>query len=109
MTIGERIRYRRIELGLSVEELADKLGKDRATVYRYESDEIKNMPITIIKPLAIALDVDPAWLVGWRDSEDDEITTIAAHKDNIREAWTEEELQSIEDFKEFVKSKRKQK
>ena len=34
MTIGERIKNRRIELGLSVEELASLLGKNRAAIYR---------------------------------------------------------------------------
>lgn len=39
MTIGERIKRRRLQLGMSVDELADELGKNRATVYRYEKDE----------------------------------------------------------------------
>lgn len=41
MKIGERIRQRRKEIGLSVDELAEILGKNRATVYRYESNEIE--------------------------------------------------------------------
>jgi repressor LexA len=36
LTIGERIRRRRKQLGLSVDDIAKKLGKDRATIYRYE-------------------------------------------------------------------------
>lgn len=48
MTIGERIKKRRQELGLSVAQLADKLGKDRTTIYRYESSYIENMPINIL-------------------------------------------------------------
>jgi DNA-binding XRE family transcriptional regulator len=43
MTIGERIRKRRTELGLSVDYIAAKLNKNRATIYRYESDEIENL------------------------------------------------------------------
>ena len=39
-TIGSRIRQKRQELGMSVDELAARLGKNRATVYRYESDDI---------------------------------------------------------------------
>ena len=35
MTTGEKIRARRKELGLSVDELAAKVGKNRATIYRY--------------------------------------------------------------------------
>ena len=69
-TIGNRIRAQRIKLGLSVDDLADKLGKNRATIYRYESDEIENFPVTIIKPLATILEVSPAYLMGWADKED---------------------------------------
>ena len=52
MTVGERIKQRRQELEMSVDELAAKLGKNRATIYRYESDEIENLPLSILEPLA---------------------------------------------------------
>ena len=48
MTIGERIKLRRQELELSVDDIAKKLDKNRATVYRYESAEIENLPITVL-------------------------------------------------------------
>ena len=64
MTIGQRIKSRRMELGMTVDELAEKLGKNRATVYRYESDEIKNMPLQTLVPLAKALRTTPADLMG---------------------------------------------
>lgn len=67
MTVGERIKFRREQLGLSVEEVAKKLGKSRATIYRYESNEIENMPITVLEPLAKILLVSPAYLMGWED------------------------------------------
>jgi len=65
MTIGERIKARRIELGLSVDELAARLGKNRATIYRYESGAIKDMPTPVLEPLAKALNTTPAELMGW--------------------------------------------
>lgn len=68
MTIGSRIKARRQELGISVEDLANKLGKNRATVYRYESDEIENMPLEVLEPLAKALNVTPAYLMGWDET-----------------------------------------
>ena len=64
MSIGENIKQRRLELGLSVDELADKLGKNRTTIYRYESDDIKNLPITVLEPLAVALETTPGELMG---------------------------------------------
>lgn len=65
MTIGQRIKNRRLELGLSVDEVAKRLGKNRATVYRYENDDIKELPITVLEPLAKVLDTTPADLIGW--------------------------------------------
>lgn len=69
MTIGERVRERRIELGLSVDDLARRLGKNRATVYRYENSYIENMPVGIIEPLAVALNTTPGYLMGWEDKQ----------------------------------------
>lgn len=67
MTVGERIRLRRKQLGLSVDDLAKSLGKNRATIYRYESDEIENLPLNVLDPLAKVLSVTPAYLMGWED------------------------------------------
>jgi repressor LexA len=64
-TIGDRIKSRREAIGLSVDDLATKLGKNRATVYRYESSDIENLPITILEPLAKILQTTPAYLMGW--------------------------------------------
>lgn len=65
MNTGDRIKQRRIELGLSVDDLAEKIEKSRATIYRYENGDIENMPIPILEPLAKALDTTPADLMGW--------------------------------------------
>ena len=65
MTIGERIRNRRKELGLSADDLAKMLGKDRSTIYRYENGYIGNFPIDVLEPLAKILKTTPASLMGW--------------------------------------------
>ena len=67
-TTGRRIKKRRKELKLSVDQLADKLGKNRATVYRYESDEIENMPASVLNDLARVLKTTQAYLMGWEDN-----------------------------------------
>ena len=66
MTTGEKIRARRKQLGMSVDDLAAKLGKNRATIYRYENDMIE-MPATLLKPLAEILDTTPGNLMDWGD------------------------------------------
>ena len=73
MNIGQRIKQRRVELGLSVDDIAEKIGKNRATVYRYESSEIEDLPTSILEPLAKALSTTPAYLMGW---ETDNIFSI---------------------------------
>ena len=52
MTVSERIRQRRLELGLTVDEVAVKLHKNRATIYRYENEDISKLPASILEPLA---------------------------------------------------------
>lgn len=69
MTTGERIKRRRKELGISVDELAKRIGKNRATVYRYESNAIENMPVDVLTPVADALYCTPAYLMGWEEDD----------------------------------------
>ena len=61
MTIGQRIKNRRKELHLTADDLAEKLGKDRSTIYRYENGDIGNFPTDILEPLAKILKTTPAY------------------------------------------------
>lgn len=70
MTIADRIRNRRIELGLSVDDLAKLLNKNRATVYRYESNYIKTYQPDVMESLASALQTTPAYFYGYEDEEE---------------------------------------
>ena len=65
MNVGKQIKKRRLELNMSVDELAKQLNKNRTTIYRYEKGDIENLPIDILGPLAEALDTTPAYLMGW--------------------------------------------
>ena len=76
MSIGDRIKQRRQEIGLTVDQVAEKIGKNRATVYRYESSEIEKFPIDVLSPLADALRTTPAYLMGWEDSSGTAIPNI---------------------------------
>lgn len=67
MTIADRIRNRRLELGLSVDDLAQRLQKNRATVYRYESSYIKTYSPDVITALADALHNTPAYFYGYEE------------------------------------------
>ena len=49
---------------MTVDMLADAIHKNRATVYRYENNEIKSIPLVDLEPLANALGLDPMYLAG---------------------------------------------
>ena len=67
MTIGERIKERRIALGMTQDELAQKIGyKSRSSVNKLESARV--LPSRKIEKMASALECTPSYLMGWTDS-----------------------------------------
>lgn len=80
MKIGKNISSRRNELGMSVDELASKIGKSRATIYRYENGDIENMPVSIIEPLAKALKIDPLILLDIEDNNNFTVQDLSPAK-----------------------------
>ena len=68
MTVNERIKERRLQLGLTLEEVAQKIGVKRPTVFRYESGVI-NIKLSTIKKLAEALQTTPEDLMGWQEDK----------------------------------------
>lgn len=66
---NELIKQRRLELGLTLEDVARALGVNRSTVLRYESKDIEKMPIDIIPPLAKILRCSPEYLMGWVEED----------------------------------------
>lgn len=69
MTIGERIKQKRIELNMSQEELAHKCGyKSRSSINKIELS--RDLPLNKISNVANALGVSPSYLMGWEDMTD---------------------------------------
>lgn len=64
MTIGEKIYYRRKELGLTIRELAQSVNVSHTTISRWESGIIENLQADKIEALASALHVSPLYLLG---------------------------------------------
>ena len=67
MEVKDIIRNRRIELGLTMKQIADKVGVSEGTISRWESGEIANMKRDKIVLLAEALMISPATIMGWDD------------------------------------------
>lgn len=70
MKVGALIQKYRKEAGLSVQDLADAIGKDRSTIYRYEKGEIEKLPSDLLVPVANALGVSPAQLIVSENNDD---------------------------------------
>jgi transcriptional regulator with XRE-family HTH domain len=62
LTLAQRIKGTRIELGLSREDLADAAGVTVAAVQAWESGETKNLKHPHLFAVAKALNVNPEWL-----------------------------------------------
>ena len=66
MKIGERIKNRRIELNITQDELARRLGySDKSSISRMENSS--KLTLNRVQLLADALNVSPSYLMGWED------------------------------------------
>ena len=75
MGINEIIRNRRIEKGLSMKELAERLGVSEGTISRWESGKIEDMRRSRIKALSEVLGIPLHVLMEWDEpSRKSEIT-----------------------------------
>ena len=61
------LKQRRKELGLTLAQIADRMGVAEATVQRWESGNIKSVRHDKIVKLAEVLGVNPASLMGWAE------------------------------------------
>jgi transcriptional regulator with XRE-family HTH domain len=108
-SVGKIIKTLRIQRGLSQEELAEKINErfgtslNKGMISKWEN-ELGDPRLETVRHLAIFFNVSLDYLLGL---EKNNALTIAAHHDG--EDWTEEELEEIERFKEFIRSKRKEK
>lgn len=103
MDISNIIKKRRLELGLTLKDMANVLGTAESTISRYESGNIHNMGIDKIESLAKALQCSPGYLMAWEEPSSPK--TIAAHLDTSD--LTDAELDDVADYIEFIKNKRK--
>lgn len=70
MNMAERIKEKRLEAGLTQEELADKLGLKKSAIAKYENGRVENIKRSIIQKMSIVLNCSPSYLMGWDNSND---------------------------------------
>ena len=67
MTMGEIIKNNRLRLGLSQEELGEKVGVNKAAVQKWESGAVENIKRNKIKALSKIFGITPTELLGFCD------------------------------------------
>ena len=117
-----RLKELLIKNNMTYRQLGDELNIKPSAISMWNSG--RSLPrIEVIEKIPEYFNISPAYLMGWDPMSDEEIgdvfynsmkeepeakrsnTTIAAHFDG--DEYTEEELDEIRQFAEFVKSKRK--
>ena len=91
MTIQEKIRNRRLQLGYTMEEVANKVGVAKSTVKKWESGQIESMRQSKVLALANALQVDPSFFFYDFDNNKDSDNT----KNEIQQNSIDKVLLSI--------------
>ena len=103
MSFGNRLHEARTRSGLTLEELANRIGKTKSTVQRYESGEVSRLDNELIVSIADTLGVSPVYLMGWTNKTAENSTLIPVLGTiACGEPITAEE--NIEEYRETLKS-----
>ena len=74
MDFGQKIKQIRISRGMSLEQVGDIVGVGKSTVRKWETGDIANMRRDKIALLADALGVEPSYLMGWKQEQQERLT-----------------------------------
>lgn len=102
LTVAKRLKEKREENGLTLEEAAKHINVSKVTLHRYENLDILNIPSDKIEILAKLYGTTPKYIMGW--SDDDEIIskeeTSPAYRWVARNAkkMNEKELKKLQDL-----------
>jgi len=78
MFSNERLRNRRIELGLTQEEVGKVVGISRSAVQKHEKGIIINVYTSTVELFAKALKCSPAYLMQWTDDPNPKVQNTSA-------------------------------
>ena len=81
--MGDRIRQKRIENNMSMEELGDRLGVKKTAVSKWELGEVENIKRSSIEKMSYLFGCPPQWLMGFDDSNDVKLKYSAEGKEPI--------------------------
>lgn len=102
MEMGDRIKERRTALGLTQEELGDKLGVQKSAIAKYENGRVENIKRSVIQKMAEVLGCTPSYILGFDDedfSADDKLLEVTRN-------MSDEQIAKIIEYAQFIKSQK---
>nr|DAL29296.1 MAG TPA_asm: helix-turn-helix domain protein [Caudoviricetes sp.] len=118
---GDRIKNLRINNKMTLEEVGERIGVSKQTLYKYENNIITNIPSDKIEGLAKIFNISPAVIMGWdkddeqyyQDKEAAEYAEMLRTRPEMRLLFSasrgisKEEMQEAVNYIEFIKSRNK--
>lgn len=83
--MSDRIKQKRLELGLTQEELGKILGVQRAAINKYESGAVENIKRSVIKKMCDTFNVDPSWIMAMDTPEEQDTNYVPHPKSGVHE------------------------
>lgn len=73
--MGQRIKQCRLHIHMTQEELGNRLGVQKSAIRKYEKGIVDNIPRSRIALMAEIFGVDPVWLMGFDEKQDNQPET----------------------------------
>jgi transcriptional regulator with XRE-family HTH domain len=104
MPLADRIREARVKKGMSLQQVADKVGGSKAHIWDLETGRAKNPSIDLLKKLADCFGTSVTALVGENpETEEDDSRVLGMYRE-LKEL-TEADLKVIQSMVEALKKK----
>ena len=107
MDVKNIIKNRRLELGLTMKEVADACGVSEGAVSRWESGEVNNMRRDRIYALSQVLQISPLLILGIEPKENDRVNKNVDQFIELLEPLTEEEQERLFNIMKMIINERK--
>ena len=65
MGMADRIKERRLSMGYTQEELAEKIGLQKSAIAKYVNGRVENIKRSVIAKMSEVLECSPSYLMGW--------------------------------------------
>lgn len=109
MNTGERIKELRNKVGLTQEELGEKIGVQKSAIAKYENGRIVNLKRSVIAKLAEVLNCAPSYLMCMDDDDQPEQEPVdekTARMQELIQNMSEDDKQDVLNYMEFLLSKK---